>query len=118
MENYRSAFTIRQSVHDFEEHEHLLEKLVDAVKEKYEQRLVIHREAYGQGHIFKDEEAYLHRPKDPCYVSELDDEIYSANDFLGIAGGDKALANLMFYSVDWQSPWTWIDEYRREEQDG
>ena len=75
------------------------------------------RGAYGQGFIFKDEDAYLHRPKEPCYVAELDDSFYTAEDFLDIAEGDQALANLMFYSVDWQSPCTWMDEYRREEED-
>lgn len=78
---------------------------------------VIHREPYGQGFIFKDENAFLNHPDLPYYVAELADDVYTANDFLEIAKGDIVLATIMFYSVDWQSPWTWMDEYEREEHE-
>ena len=37
------------------------------------------REFYGQGHIFKDEDAFYHRPDDPCYIPELSDTVYTRN---------------------------------------
>ena len=42
----------------------------------------IEREGYGQGYIFKDEDAFLNRPDDVCYIAELSDETYTKNDIL------------------------------------
>lgn len=39
---------------------------------------VIEREYYGQGMIFKDEEAYKEHPEQVCYVPELSDSIYTS----------------------------------------
>ena len=75
---------------------------------------MLEKEAYGQGMIFKDEEAFLHKPDAPCYVPELSDDVFTRNDFLQIAEGDAKIAEHLFYYVDWQSPTTAMDEDMRD----
>lgn len=74
---------------------------------------VIDREYYGQGWIFKDEEAFLLRLDQVCYVPELFDDGYTRQDFLDMCNGQEEFAAECFYSVDWQSPDTWVDEQYR-----
>lgn len=64
----------------------------------------IEREGYGQGYIFKDEDAFLNRPDDVCYITELSDETYTKNDILSICKGNEEIASEVFYNIDWQSP--------------
>lgn len=64
----------------------------------------IEREGYGQGYIFKDEDAFLNRPDDVCYIAELSDETYTKNDILSICKGNEEIASEVFYNIDWQSP--------------
>lgn len=59
---------------------------------------------YKQGFIFKDEDAFLNRPDDVCYIAELSDETYTKNDILSICKGNEEIASEVFYNVDWQSP--------------
>lgn len=76
----------------------------------------IERGYYRQGWIFKDEEAFLYRPDQVCYVPELFDGAYTRQDFLDMCNGQEEFARECFYAVDWQSPETWIDEqYRNNE---
>lgn len=64
----------------------------------------IERYLYRQGFIFKDEDAFLNRPDDVCYIAELSDETYTKNDILSICKGNEEIASEVFYNVDWQSP--------------
>lgn len=64
----------------------------------------IERDIYRQGFIFKDEDAFLNRPDDVCYIAELSDETYTKNDILSICKGNEEIASEVFYNVDWQSP--------------
>lgn len=74
------------------------------------------REYYGQGMVFKDWDAYLNRPDDPCYVAELSDAVYTANSFLEICNGQKEFADELFEEVDWQHPETLKEDWLRAEE--
>lgn len=65
---------------------------------------IIHREFYGQGMIFKDEEAYRTNKDKPCYAPELSDSVYTGNDFLELCNCQEDLADELFEEVDWQHP--------------
>lgn len=71
----------------------------------------LEKEFYGQGYIFKDWEAYSHRPDDPCYVPELSDTVYTANDILGLCNNQKEFADEIFGGVDWQHPESLFDDW-------
>lgn len=49
----------------------------------------LHREYFRQGWIFKDWEAFLNRPDDPCYVPELDDLVCTGNSFMALCNDPK-----------------------------
>lgn len=70
----------------------------------------IEREYHGQGHIFKDQEAFYEKDG-ICYVSELSDTQYTYDDFVRIANNNLTLAKLLFDFVNWQSPSTLYDEW-------
>lgn len=72
---------------------------------------IIHREPYGQGVIFKDEEAYKKHPDDPCYVAELSDNVYTGKDFMELCNCQQKFADKLFGFVDWQHPETVLDEW-------
>lgn len=59
---------------------------------------------YGQGIVFKSWDAYENRPSAPCYVPELSDTVYTAENFLQICKGQKNFADELFAGVDWQHP--------------
>ena len=71
----------------------------------------LHREFFRQGWIFKDEQAYKNNPNVPCYVPELFDAVYTAEDFLNECAGNKEIADELFEAVDWQSPSTLLSEW-------
>ncbi len=71
---------------------------------------VIDREFYGQGYIFKDEEAYETSLDQVCYIPELTDNVYTHQDFLSIMDGQEELARDLFDRVDWQHPETLFEE--------
>lgn len=78
---------------------------------------VIAREFYGQGMIFKDEEAYYDKdhPDRVCYIPELHDSLYTRKDFLDMCNGQPEIADRIFEAVDWQSPETYLEEQWYEE---
>lgn len=78
----------------------------------------ISREYFGQGYIFKDEEAFLHHPEKACYISELSDVVYTKNDLLSLCRDNVKMAEECFYSLDWQHPESWIDEQCRNDEFG
>lgn len=60
------------------------------------------REFYGQGMIFKDEEAFFNRSDDACYIPELSDTVYTRNDIMRECNGQEDIAEEVFRTVDWQ----------------
>ena len=71
----------------------------------------IEREWYGQGSVFKDEEAYRNRPDEPCYVPELSDTVYTANDILALCNGQKDFADELFEGLDWSHPESLMEDW-------
>jgi hypothetical protein len=71
---------------------------------------VIEREYWGQGWIFKDEEAFYNHCDKPCYVPELSDTVYTKQAFINMCGGREDYAQECFDTVDWQHPETWVEE--------
>lgn len=76
--------------------------------------LKLEREYFRQGLVFKDYYAFYHDPKKPCYVPELDDAVYTRENFLNMCGGQEDIAEMIFDAVDWQSPETYLDEQYRD----
>jgi hypothetical protein len=74
---------------------------------------IIEREYFGQGYIFKDEEAFYGHPDKPCYVPELSDTAYTRQGLIELCGGREDFATECFQTVDWQHPETWVDEQFR-----
>lgn len=71
------------------------------------------------GACFKDEEAYLNDWDKPCYVAECDFEAagpmgvcdyYTHKNLLALCHNNRKLCDAVFYTVDWQSPETYLDE--------
>lgn len=77
---------------------------------------VIEREFYGQGMIFKSDEAFYdtEHPDRVCYIPELSDTTYSRNDFLRACNDQTDLAEELYEAVDWQHPETLLEEWERE----
>lgn len=80
--------------------------------------LELKKQYFRQGFVFKDYYAFHNEPKRPCYVPELDEVIYTRDDFLKICGEQEEIAEIVFNAVDWQHPETYLDEqYRNGEFD-
>lgn len=77
---------------------------------------LITREWLGQGYCFRSLDAFKNRPNDPCYVPELSDTVYTAEDFLRICNGQKDFAEELFLACDWAHPETVLDERILTEQ--
>lgn len=89
---------------------------VGSVEKRENGEWQIDREWYGQGYIFKDEEAFLTTPDAPCYASELSEVVYTHLDILRICNGQEEIAKLCFDEIDWQHPETWLDEALRYDE--
>ena len=72
---------------------------------------VIEREHYGQGMIFKDEEAYKNHPDRVCYVPELSDSTYTREDFLNLCDENVEMADELFDNCDWQHPESLLEDW-------
>ncbi len=79
---------------------------------------IIRRAPYGEGMVFKDEDAFLNHPDKPCYKAELGDEVYIRKDFLDIFNGQEEFAKVCFDTLNWQHPETWYDEAMLNEEIG
>ncbi len=71
----------------------------------------LQREPFGQGWIYKDWEAFQNRPEAPCYVPELNDAVYTRNDFVAMCNGQEEIAEELFDGVDWQNPSTLMNDW-------
>lgn len=78
--------------------------------------LVIEREYFRQGMVFKDFEAYYNRTNDPCYVPELSDAVYTADSFLDMCNGQKEMADELFEACDWQHPESLKEDWINNEE--
>lgn len=76
----------------------------------------LEREYYGQGMVFKSWDAYENRPSEPCYVPELSDAVYAAEDFLAMCNGQKHFADELFHGCDWQHPETLMEDWFRNNE--
>lgn len=76
--------------------------------------VVLERDFYGQGMIFKDEEAFYKSEDKPCYVPELSDTVYTRKDFLRLCNEQDSIAEMVFGAVDWQHPESFLDEQYAE----
>lgn len=62
---------------------------------------------YGQGYVYKDENAYVNHPTATCYVPELSDARYTALDLVQLTGESMEhhpLVDRLFDCLDWQHP--------------
>ena len=91
---------------------------IGSIKRSDDGTLKLERGATAQGAVFKDEDAFLNRPDDICYIPELSDNCYTKNTLLELCLGDESLATQMFYALDWQHPETFVDEMIVEEEWG
>lgn len=64
-----------------------------------------------EGFVYKNWINFYESLTDVCYVSEYEDNTYTAEDFYNIAAGNKELAIDLFENCYWQSPETLLDEY-------
>jgi hypothetical protein len=70
----------------------------------------IDREFYGQGYIFKDEEAFRLYPDKVCYIPELSEATYTRNSLIAMCNGSERFAEIVFDYLDWQHPETFVEE--------
>jgi hypothetical protein len=92
-------------------------KIGSYTPETDESEAIIEREWYGQGYIFKDDEAFYNHLDKVCYVPELHDGGYTRQDFLDLVNGRVDFAEELYFMVDWQSPETLLNEWVPEEWD-
>ena len=76
----------------------------------------LQREFFRQGWIFKDWETFQNHPDAPCYVPELSDTVYTAEDFLHICNGQREFTDQLFDGVDWQHPESLMEELMRNNE--
>lgn len=71
------------------------------------------REFYGQGMIFKNDEAFydIENPERACYIPELSDSVYTRKSFLDMCNNQPEIAEELYQSVDWQHPETLLEEW-------
>lgn len=75
----------------------------------------INRGKSEQGYIYKNPNAFAAK-EGICYIPELNDSTYTYTDFLSLAENDEKIATMIFESVDWQEPETYVDECFRENE--
>lgn len=71
---------------------------------------VIDRGYFRQGWVYKNSDAFYNEPDTVCYIPELSDTKYTRKDFLRMCNEQEDIAELIFLSVDWQHPETYLDE--------
>ena len=77
----------------------------------------------GEGNIYKNEDAFLNRPNEVCYVPEyaVEDyengqvpqtgDCYTHNSLLELCKGDEEVCQNLFYSLEWTYPETLLEEW-------
>lgn len=78
----------------------------------------------GEGNIYKNEDAFLNRPGEVCYVPEYaaednegwrvpenSDGCFTHNSLLALCKGNEEVCQDLFYSLEWTYPETLLDEW-------
>ena len=78
----------------------------------------------GEGNIYKNEDAFLNRPDEVCYVpeyaaedredwrvSESSDGCFTHNSLLALCKGNEEVCQDLFYSLEWTYPTTLLEEW-------
>lgn len=112
-EAFVSAIDVRKSSYCVSE-KTVEKKVGECVVDREGVILVLRRECFGQGWIFKDWGAFYHEPQKPCYVPELSEKVYTRADFLSLCKGQEDIAEMVFEGVDWQCPEVYLDEQYRD----
>lgn len=63
-----------------------------------------------QGMVYKNSKAFYQKLKEVCYIPELSDTRYTYEDFLSLTNGSEEVAEMLFATVDWQSPEVLLEE--------
>lgn len=73
----------------------------------------IKREFYGQGMIFKSDEAFYdtEHPDRVCYIPEGSDTKYTRNSILQECNGQTDLAEEVYEALDWQHVNSLLDDW-------
>lgn len=66
---------------------------------------------YRQEYVYKNSKEFMIKSDNPCYVSEGRDAKYTYSDFISLSSGNEDIANLVFNSLDWQSPEGVVQEW-------
>lgn len=61
----------------------------------------------------EDEDAFYHRPDDPCYIPELSDTVYTRNSILQECNQQDDLAEEVFEALDWQHVSSLLEDWQR-----
>ena len=77
----------------------------------------------GEGNIYKNEDAFLNRPDEVCYVPEYAAEgrdnwlvpqtgdCYTHNSLLALCRGNEEVCRDLFYNLNWTYPSTLLNEW-------
>ena len=77
----------------------------------------------GEGNIYKNEDAFLNRPDEVCYVPEYaaeghkdwrvpqNENCFTHNSLLALCKGNEEVCQDLFYSLEWTYPATLLDEW-------
>lgn len=88
----------------------------------------VEKEFFGQGFIYKNDEAFRRSMDRVCYIPEysrlsyFDEETnedveygahtkYTRRDFIKLCNGNEKLAEMLFDDVDWQHPESLLEEW-------
>ena len=71
----------------------------------------IERDSTKNGFCFKSYQNYVNHPKEPCYVPETTDTVYTAEHFLDICRGQKEFADFLFQNSRLEKGSTEKDKY-------
>lgn len=78
----------------------------------------------GEGNIYKNEDAFLNRPDEVCYVPEYaaedregwrvpenSDGCFTHSSLLALCKGNEEVCQDLFYSLEWTYPTTLLEEW-------
>ncbi len=77
----------------------------------------------GEGNIYKNEDAFLNRPDEVCYVPEYaaegcegwrvpqNEDCFTHNTLLALCKGNEEVCWDLFYSLEWTFPTTLLEEW-------
>lgn len=77
---------------------------------------------YREGNIYKNEDAFLNRPDEVCYIPEHaadhegwqipeNEDCFTHNSLLKLCKGNEKICCNLFYSLEWTFPSTLLDEW-------